>query len=629
MKNMKSILLAAVAVSGVSANIAHARSVIAPVLVGADIRGAGASAVEGVVVRAHNCLSGPVNNQPVGRGAPAASGGSTEDLPEFSYTPASPTATNPAFNCATQGVQPNYLGRYISTGSGFGREIWRNFSNRFISGVPAATQANPFEPVTGVWTNVQYAFSEGPIVASDVTAYNANANSATNLAGNPIQFPLYVVPVALAYNPRYGTTALGTPLIFTAPAVPAVGNRIRITTSQYCAIFNGVINNWKQLVGTGQTLRATGLGAEQAAEDARWAADGVPIRLVGRLDNSGTTDIFTRHLSQATVCGTTGNKFTGNNQALPATAISTAVFDGPGGTLSAGTEVAGLFGRATGSSRVRDAVNAAPEVLTANGNGTLLNGKLGYISADFVAPADTNGAVAAQLPSVGSATANRLPTPANATAAFSATLLPPQTTAASGVYNPADNRRNSANPGTPVNRGNPLDWSDVLYSRADQSGGFTGPTLASPTAGYPITGVSFMLTSTCFKTEANRAAISLFIAANLGQVNTTSTWVSGPTNLSPNTFIGVGNPLGLLPRDGFAPLPASWRNAIRDTFLRKLTGPLGSNNAALGNRGLWISGTQPTTSLTVPAPGFIRNSGGSSSNVGGITGAACTAGSGA
>ena len=34
-------------------------------------------------------------------------------------------------------------------------------------------------------------------------AYDAGANSATNKAGPPIQFPLYVLPVAVAYNPVY------------------------------------------------------------------------------------------------------------------------------------------------------------------------------------------------------------------------------------------------------------------------------------------------------------------------------------------------------------------------------------------------------------------------------------------
>ncbi|NWP47880.1 hypothetical protein GY986_25895, partial [Escherichia coli] len=64
---------------------------------------------------------------------------------------------------------------------------------------------------------------------------------------------------------------------------------------------------------------------------ARWNADGVPVRLVGRLDRSGTTDIFTRAL--AAQCGSvaSGNNYATNAETLPynrtVTATIRPVFD--------------------------------------------------------------------------------------------------------------------------------------------------------------------------------------------------------------------------------------------------------------------------------------------------------------
>jgi phosphate transport system substrate-binding protein len=608
MKTSKALLFAAVAASSFVASTAFAQSIVDPVMAGAELKGAGASSVETVVVQAFNCISGPTNAQQLGKGAPVPTGTLTT-VAAGSFNPTVPNTANPVFNCATDSVQPNFKAFYNSTGSGFGREIWRNFSNRFVSGIPAATNANPFEGTTGVWNNVQFAFSDGPISASDVTAYNTNANSATNKAGAAIQIPLYVLPVALAYNPQYGTTSLGTPLNFVVP----VGG-IKLTTSEYCGIFNGTVTNFKQVVKTGQTLKATGLGAEQTAEDARWTADGVPIRLIGRLDNSGTTDIFTRHLSQANVCGTVGNKFSaGANQQLPAAAVGTGVFTS--GALTAGAETPGLFARATGSSGVRDAINAAPNVPTASANGTLLNGKLGYVSADFVAPADTGGAVAAQLTQVGSTTVYKKPNATDAAAAF-ATIVPPQSIA-SGAYAAADLRKNSVT-GLPVNRANPLDWADVLYSRADLNGGFTAKTLAAPSVGYPITGTTFMLTSTCFKSDANRYAVTEFLYANLKKITKNST--NG--NVSTSLLSGPGATLlGLTAKNGLSPLSAAWQKAIFDTFLVQT----GTAANTLGSRGLWIQSKQPTTTLT----GVTSNTGGTDSNVGGVAAAACTAGAGA
>ena len=609
MKNYKSILLGAVAVSSLGANTAFAQAIIAPVLAGSELKGAGATAPENVVVEAFNCISGPTNAQQLGKGGnanatPTPQPSAFATVPPGNFVPTSPTAANPAFNCSVNAIQPNFLAKYVATGSGFGREIWRNFSNRFRqtaanpTGVVGASNQNPFVELSGQpeWTNVQFAFSEGPISASDLSTYNTNANSVTNQAGKGIQIPLYVVPVAFSYSAQYGLAPDGvTPLNFQAP----VGG-IKMNQAQYCGVVNGTVTNFKTL---SNTLK------DPADSTTRWNADGVPIRLVGRLDSSGTTDIFTRHLKE--VCGTTGNKFSGGAAAtLPAAAQGTGRYIN--GVLTAGTETTGLFALATGNSGVRDAVAAAPNVPTASADGTLLNGKLGYNSGDFVAPAPNTLLQAAQLTQIGSTTAFKTPTAANATAAF-ATITPPQSIS-SGAYNASDLRKNSTT-GLPVDRANPIDWADVLYSRADLNGGFTARTLAAPVAGYPITGVSFLLTSTCFKKDSDRFAMTTYLYGNVKKISKNSTG----GNVSTSLFSGTAASLkGLSAQSNFAPLAPAWQKAILETFLQKTTG-------ALGARGLFIQTKQPTTTLT----GITSNTGGTDSNVGGVAAAACTAGAGA
>ncbi len=613
MKNFKPMLLGAVAASCMISTGAFAQAVINPVLAGSELKGAGATAVEGVLAEALNCVSGPTNAQQLGRGGngnatPTPQPSTLTTVPSGSFNPTTPSLSNPVFNCATDSIQPNFVGKYVSTGSGFGREIWRSFSNRFRqttanpTGVAGASNQNPFVEISGQpeWTNVQFAFSEGPISASDLSAYNSNANNATvngnvkSKAGRAIQIPFYVVPVTFSYSAQYGVSPTGVALNFQAP----VGG-IKMNQAQYCAIVNGTLLNFRDL---STALR------DPNDSTTRWNADGVPIRLVGRLDGSGTTDIFTRHL--AAVCGTTGNKFLAAAATLPAAAQGTARYIN--GVLTAGTETPGLFALATGNSGVRDAVAAAPNVPTANGDGTLLNGKLGYNSGDFVAPAPNTVLQGAQLTQVGSTTAFKTATAANATAAF-ATITPPQSLA-SGAYNANDLRKNSVT-GLPVNRNNPIDWADVLYSRADLNGGFTARTLAAPVAGFPMTGVSFLLTSTCFAKDSDRFAITTFIAANVKKINKNSTG----GNVSTSLFSGTSAALrGLSAQSNFAPLSAGWQRAIFDTYLTKATG-------ALGARGLFIQSKVPTTTLT----GITGNTGGTDSNVDGVAGAGCTPGAGA
>lgn len=574
MKRINSALLLATVASMALTSGAFAQSAIpapGPNDGEAFLHGVGASAVQNVLVQELNCIGG---YQPLGVSnpadpAPATTRGTLNFLSE-------PTNLPTGFNCATTEVQPNFEGRYVATGSGFGRQFWRllgvganqfqNASggtagvvNPFASSNPVTSGTPPVgwtNPAGNAWTRVQFAFSEAPATSSDLTAYTTNGGPA--IGGALIQIPKYVLPVALAYNPVYGRQGttdyrfrVNSAFSSATTAINGVNvGGLRLSRDLYCKVFNGVINNFNHgdftTANGGTSLRDT------ADSSTRWDTVGVPIRLVGRLDRSGTTDIFTRALaSQCNGIAGVTNKFaqaaetlpydgttdftsvrsdTGLNPSFPhpragtINAVSNSYFNGGIQVIGGGASTVGngLFLVADGSSRVRDAINFGPDAN--GGSGVLLNGKLGYIAGDFIANSPTGSSTlfAAAL-QVGSTSNWALPS------------------AAAGT-----NAMGSVAPPTGANRADPLAWV---------------PSLGNPSAGYPITGTSQFLGYTCY-TPANRRSIYQLLASNMGQISQDSTGAS----VSPNMFIGT-SPAGLLALSNIGAVPATWRTAITNTFL--------------------------------------------------------------
>lgn len=643
MTSLKIRLLTATTLVAISAT-ANAQTVL-PVLPAAELRGAGATAVGPITTTFLNCIGQP-NADAAGNPVTLPTGlwyygtNSNQQLTQTpgSYTPATPSATNPSFNCALEEVQPNFEGKYVGTGSGTGRNWWSRFSNQLPGTGTSGTNINPFAPPGSTqWSTVQYAFSEGPISATDLTTYNTNAEPT---AKAPIQVPFYVVPVALAYSPKYGVdTSTGTDLNFnvkvpvkaTVNGVTTVVGGLRLNRDLYCRIFNGQITNWnhadiQRLNGGSATNPGLPLGAAADVTSGRWASEGAPIRLVGRLDGSGTTDIFTRHL--ASVCTAAAaaatvpytNKFIRAGDSLPFASSSTidlrsflgttryfpgntssslagtiqsisgAVYDRVAGTIntSQGNEAAGLFMVADGSSGVEAAVAAEGAALnTSSVNANIkLNGKLGYISADWVRPAPSRTLHSAALPQGTSTTVFKVPNALEGGKAVG-TLLPPQTIATSGAFNTTD-ARTSALGGTLL-RSRPQDWSQALYPTA-----LSG--LAAPAAGYAITGVSYLLTYTCFNTTAKRLAVANVLGVATGKVTklTAVKQVNGvnTATLNANTFRGTGaTSYGIFAQLGIGIVPPAWQNAIAETFTKKST--QASNGVTLGGLNLWIQDRAP------------------------------------
>lgn len=572
MKMLKTQLMAAAAVAGL-ASATGAQAVVIN-YDAATIHGNGASSISSVLVQTLDCLGGdPLTKtvagntaEPLGLTTPAV-----KYIPAHNYVPVSPTTANPVYNCAVKSVQPNLLGQYVSTGSGAGKNNWKNFNSASITSNPFTNGTYKSDPA---WTNIHFAFSDSPIASGDLTTYGTSANIAPHPTGAAIQIPLYVLPVAVAYKPIYGVkNVAGSPVNLSLhlkyPRADGTGG-LRLKKSTYCGIFNGTITNWNDAAikadNGGQSLM-------DANDDVtRWNTTGVPIKLVGRNENSGTTNIFTRHLTAA--CGV--NYTAGGTDQLPAGVKSTALYDKTTGALTSGSETSGKFGLVDGSDGVSAVISQAISMPGTPGT-VNLGGYLGYIGADWVAPATLSGSTlhSADLQQA-LTTAFKAPTATNATAAFKG-ILPPQSDS-TGKYNPAVTTTGYDN----HLRNNPLAW---VQSATDTSTG----SLANPNVGYPIVGTTNMLLYTCYASPANRMAVHALAALQFGKIAKDSTGANIPAKIVSNTAKDAGGLFtGILPRNGIAPLSGPWVTAIWETFFSKTVS--GNNPSALN---LWIQDRLP------------------------------------
>jgi hypothetical protein len=620
MTRFRNAMLLATIATGVIATAASAQTTIAArpgqtATTGNDtagtefsLLGTGASSIQTVLVQELNCIGGA--NQ-LGR--------QDGTLTTVAEPAALPTPAG-AFDCAAQSLQPNFSGKYVATGSGFGRQAWRTFTNQFAN-KPAGTAPftggvfNPFTPNENPWPHVQFAFADSSATVSDLTAYSAG--QADDVAGPAVQFPKFVLPVAVAYNPVYGINAAGEQMRFNVRSPLSINGVVaggmRVSRDLYCRMFNGQVinfNNTRFTSGNG----GTPLFDPTNDTAARWSADGVPVRLVGRLDRSGTTDIFTRALAAQCndISGLT-NKFKQNAETLPYNrgtagaadftsarpdtglrpgssdptagsdnSVGNQYFTGsaiasvPGGVPAGptGNRGSGLFLVADGSSRVRDAINFAPDYAL---NGVTLNGKIGYIGADFIVNSPTGSATlyAAALQQA-KTTTYLMPSAANGLSAF-AGIIPPESNGA-GQYVQGDTRVVRLPNGTngAAKRENPLAWYDVMYN------GTT--TLANPVAGYPMTGTTQFLGYTCY-TPQNREHIVNFLGWNT-DATTRDAANADRTGIFTSTTSGSQ---GLLAQSNIGAMPTPWRSAVFRTFL--VDSATVSNGQRLGDLDLWLQST--------------------------------------
>lgn len=594
----------------------------------ATIVGAGASLPQNVARQAGDCYGIKNNLGFGGTTQPQAS----VTLTDFDFNTPDVDTDGNRFNCSVRDVQPTITTRYVSTGSGEGV---RSFLNNRVT----ASGANTILYSTGYAAHTsadghQYSFSETPLSQANLTTYNTTlinpfnrygtgdvdpvtlvntvpvSQTAATLFGAPIQIPVVVTAIAVAYSPVYAKVrnADGTVTSFSfkiaKPRRDGSGGLL-LTRAEYCGIFNGKITNWNQLSAS---------IVKKAPNDP--APFDVPIRLVGRSESSGTTSVFTRAmaaqcsgLSVATGVGGTGtpsaftNKFgdgenrlpysgavtvagtayTGVAGALsPTNSLSGAFFNKATGLISIGTEAVGLFTVANGNDGVALATAFHPDPSDTVGNRTL-NGRISYISPEQTLPstltsgANSLGLNTANLQVNGTGVVFAAPDAKQTTAAFGS-IAPPQSTGTSGAYCFGGINAGCANNG---DRGDPLAWA----AAADK----TAP-LALPTVGYPIVGTSNALLYTCYATPARRQAVNGYFATLLGRTSRDSTNKAMPAALVTDAVNGI------FAKSGLASLPTAWLNAITATFFTNSSqlGTVGDASSALGRRKLWIQDRIPT-----------------------------------
>lgn len=642
MKNVTFKLLSATVLAGALATSAQAQFTFPA----GEIDGMGASSIQNVLSNIHACFG---QNNPYGDNKGNITTPFFEDFSSGAVLDCSGTTTAATTDNDIYNAGATYNGQYIATGSGLGRQEWRLFSNQFTGTNVFPANKGPF-PATP-WTNVQYAFSDAAATASDITAYNT---SAAPSAGKAIQFPLFVLPVAVAYAPVYGykgTTELAFNITKAQKVNKETAGGLKLSTQNYCDIFNGVVTNWNdgslEENKNGHSLRAS------ADDVTRWNTVGVPIRLVGRVDKSGTTDLFSHALSNQ-CAGKAGNKFLRAQESLPyastgssvsytalrsdtnykpsvaqtsfagdVNTLSDVVWDKTNfcligqvnasvcntSTISASSWDFGQYIVADGSGGVEGAILAkgANALLDGTG-GVTLNGKVGYISADVVAPAHNKtlfSAALQQTPNSAITTKTKflMPTSKNGVTALGK-VLPPQTKAGSGKFDTTDPRsvyKDITNKGAgeeAVSRSNPLHWVNVLYPNPASG----QASLENPATGYPITGTTNMLTYQCFSDGGKLAAITNLVNGMLAAGLTAATDAkfdkrANGSTLDVKTFSGTsGTAIGVLTKSNIGVMPKAWAHAIQQTFF--LNSAENKSGTVLGNQNLWMRDASGTASPT-------------------------------
>jgi ABC-type phosphate transport system substrate-binding protein len=391
-------------------------------------------------------------------------------------------------------------------------------SGNGIKGFYSADPSNWTYPTgVSIYSSVTYALSDAALSPDDVATYKdgsaahgnhqvqgltilapgdlttpINATVVRNPGNNNdalIQIPLSIDPVAIAWNANDGFTTNTS------------DSNVHLDRAAYCKIFNHIITDWNDA-----TLTTLNGGTSLTG------GTSLPIVLVGRSDNSGTTAIFTRHLM--TVCsGMSGNQFTSEN-------LTASNFQQIPSTLQS------FYSLQAGSGGVANTIGTTA-------------GALGYIGADYTFDfvGNTNATLQVLISAalqVGSSSNFATPATTNAILDAFGAVLPPQTTV-NGMGNAV------YSPGTTANglRTDPGAWV---------------PLIPNPSVGYPIIGTTNGLLYTRYCTSSGAANA---LVAPMGPEGILH-WYYDATNTVPDIILG---------NDGLARLPKVWNQAIFDTFI--------------------------------------------------------------
>lgn len=476
-------------------------------------------------------------------------------------------------NCQTTEINPGPTTWFTSTGSG--RGILGFFGHDPVSFWGPVNEANGTE----YFPRVSYALSGVGLTRRIVSVYDQGTGrgsfcvqkrqciaiaapaqiSCTSGSTNPypnalycygpiVQFPLSVDPIAMfythggVYEKVSGSGKKEIDYVFNVQNGTKNGG-LRLSVASLCGIYNGAITNWND---PSLTSDNGGVSLEDPQDPTPAGSWNVPLLPVGRSDASGATLAFTRHLAK--VCSAFGfNIYKRATLTLP-------VRGEPCSSPAIGQIIV-----AAGSTGVALCVNFAQSP-NGQGNkcsaGTILlrgytdciqQGRIGYISADYVLPyvskngMNSYGLFAADIENAESEFV--APSAEAASIGFEAAGLPPQTDA-KGHYCRKCGK---------LKRKYPWDWNPQAL-------------LADPSepGAYPIVGTTNFLGYSCYA--------SADVLANL----------LGELNYIETAQINAAGK-GILESSGVAALPKVWRKAIEQTFV--------SNGDSLGLQMTTVGGS--------------------------------------
>lgn len=339
------------------------------------------------------------------------------------------------------GANPGSLTYFIDS-SGVGQTA-------FLGNDPAAF--NNSYTVTGT---IDFANSDAALSASQITAYDTTPGLGAT-EGPLIQIPYITTPITVAYinGPTASTDTFKGP-----QTTPGQTNSLALNDNDLCGIFSGKLTNWNQVVNPDTSANFTVNKA---------------ITVVYRSDNSGTSDLLTRHLAKVCTTGTSGNSNVSfvETQAFASNFPSSTPpsnFIGESGSGGIQKELV---------STLAPAGTAAVAYISPDWTNTFLAPKSSSASADLAVASLVNSFISNSP--LGKA--DIAPTFAEADAAV-ATVT--GTTGADPV------------PVTRIRAANQSNWV---------------PVSANPTAGYPISGTSQIILSECYSNANVAASLVTFL----------------------------------------------------------------------------------------------------------------------
>lgn len=508
---------------------------------------------------------------PAAAQTPIAGGGAT--LPSlvlrdlfncYAVPPGGTFADSRPSGCSAR-VNPNVSFLYDSVGSGAGQRGWVSQNGGLWSAtsngrdvVFGVSEAALTSGNLGAYSNGGRYSSTGPTDIADqsdncvspATGNGADIAASGGCYDNPrvengpaIQIPLLGVGVAVAFDPVYKTVrnADGTISSFRFQFTQRADNSggLRLSRDTFCGIFAGTINRWNDAALTADN-GGTPVWPDPADTAAVSGGDtrGRLITVVVRDDDSGTTALFTRAL--VAQCGDRGDfrfatripagfsqTWPGNAtpNSIPAGNFTTCDADSNLSTLNANGRQGSLL-TARGSEGVATCLNTRNPT-RAVGN-TNVNGRIGYVSLDFVAP------TARVAPYRGFALNSA--DLQNAAGNFAAPTIANVTTGLGSFTAPSG-----------AARATQTNWV------ANPSGLVVGNPFADPAGAtsYPIVGTTNMLLYTCYS-NATKTESLVRTSSPVGFLN----WLYS-NNISATRIIN---------NNGFVPLPAGLRTALLETF---------------------------------------------------------------